>query len=173
MEMCYVVLWQHDPFSCLHLQPPSSVIKTNFLFRRAIHYLLSLVLNLVLCGTLLLSVSKYDHPWASEYDHDWLSIIFFCSETLALLSSLAPHLPSPLSFPLVPAAVILFNDCYLYPSSQVSQVNTASHPANQIYCYRLVAQGKRDTEKDSPFLLFYNLLLLPSYPCQAFAPTSL
>lgn len=81
------------------------------------------------------------------------------------------HLPSPPPFPFVPSAVILFNDCYLYPSSQV---NTASQPASQPdILLTFSSSKKRNTENCIPFLLSHNSLLLPSCPGKAFAPTPL
>lgn len=135
-------------------------------------------------------------PWiikpGSQFCPPWYTVLWMCPSLMILghpsmtgwasfLSALRHwhssllwrhlHIPSPPPFPFVPSAVILFNDCYLYPSSQV---NTASQPASQpdiLLTFRSSKKG--NTENNIAFLLSSNWLLVPSCPCKAFAPTSL
>lgn len=87
----------------------------------------------------LLSVSKYDHPcdWLSEQMRPWLHYFSLLWDTGTPIFPGATSISLPLPHPsCLPSAFILFKDCYLYPSNQVSQVKTASHPTREAHNYR-------------------------------------
>lgn len=87
----------------------------------------------------LLSVSKYDDPcnWLTEQMRPWLHYFSLLWDTGTPIFPGATSLSLPLpQRSCLPSAVILFKDCYLYPSNQVSQVKTASHPTREAHNYR-------------------------------------
>lgn len=78
--------------------------------------------------------------WESEQMRPWLHHSFSTQRHWhSFLGWRHFHLPYPHP-PSLSSAVILFKDCYLYPSSQVSQVKTESQPTREaqqlqrLYC---------------------------------------
>lgn len=100
--------------------------------------------------------------WVDRWDENMAASIFsqFWDTGTPIFSGASSIFPSPtllsfpfLPFPSLPSAVILFKDSYLYPSSQVSQVKTASQQASQP-----ASQPERHTATEDvllPFLLVY------------------
>lgn len=145
--------------------------------------ILSSIMHFLYWVRMIILVTEWVSEWMNEQMRPWLHP---CppppphSKTLAILSSLAP-LPSPFPSPQppsLPSAVILFKDCYLYPSSQVSQVKTANQPTREAHSYRgctaplLLVYGRRDSKPQTLFLYLiaysYSLFATP----RALAPTS-
>lgn len=73
--------------------------------------------------------------WVNRWDHGCMIFSLLWDTGTPIFSgatSISPPLPS---FHSLPSAVILVKGCYLYPSSQVSQVKTASQQTREAHCY--------------------------------------
>lgn len=157
-------------FLSVHLQPPYSIFCTNFLFHRASHELLSLVLNFVLHG-----ISSYECVqvwWSLDiWAWSWLAEHPFCllwdigTPLFSGATYSSRPLPPSLSFPLQ----LSYSTTAIY-IPLVKSIQPASQPDIPL---TFSSSKKRNTENCIPFLLPHNSLLLPSCPCKAFAPTPL
>lgn len=165
VQFSYSVFWVYFDLHAREQQRVFVFLTTAFLHRDAFcftglsinHLFHSSILSLIMYFFFCVFQNDISCEWrVNKWDHG--CIIFFSTYT------------GTTSIPL-PSAVILFKDCYLYPSSQVSQVKTASQSTRESHCYRrctalhLLVHGNRDTIKHSPFPLSYGSLLLPLCYC--------